>query len=82
MNIRSFGLSLALAGACSALAGCEELRHGLRSKSAASSAQDEVKPSGVEAIKSDSPKGFFKSTRLPGAMSDEGREIEKSLGIQ
>jgi len=27
-------------------------------------------------------KGFFKSTRLPGAMSDEGREIEKSLGIQ
>jgi hypothetical protein len=28
------------------------------------------------------PKGFFKSTRLPGAMSSEGAEIEHSLGVQ
>lgn len=28
-----------------------------------------------------SSKGFFKSTRLPGAMSSEGTEIERSLGV-
>ncbi len=28
-----------------------------------------------------SPKGFLKSTRLPGAMSSEGSEIEQSLGV-
>jgi hypothetical protein len=81
MRIRTFGLGLALAAACSALAGCEELRHGLRSKSVASS-EDAANGSGVQDVKPDAPKGFFKSTRLPGAMSDEGREIEKSLGIQ
>ncbi len=26
-------------------------------------------------------KGFFKPTRLPAAMSDEGSEIERSLGV-
>ena len=26
-------------------------------------------------------KGFLKSTRLPGAMSSEGAEIERSLGV-
>ena len=27
------------------------------------------------------PKGFLKSTRLPGALSSEGSEIERSLGV-
>lgn len=27
------------------------------------------------------PKGFFKNTHLPGALSSEGAEIERNLGI-
>ena len=34
-----------------------------------------------EPTKTAGPKGFFKSTRLPGAMSDEGEDIERSLGV-
>ena len=37
---------------------------------------------GAEAKGPSGPKGFFKSTRLPGAMSSEGAEIERSLGVQ
>ena len=68
------------------LPGCEALRHDLRRDS------DDDKPAHADS-KSDSDsdsdsasqptasKGFFKSSRLSGAMSSEGREIENDLGI-
>ena len=81
MKRRILELSLALACACPALAGCESLRHGLRpDPDATANAVDE--PAEHPEVKSEAPKGFFKSTRLSGAMSDEGRDIEKSLGIE
>jgi hypothetical protein len=81
MKCRILELSLVLACACPAFAGCESLRHGLRRDSdATANAVD--KPAEHPEVKSEPPKDFFKSTRLSGAMSDEGRDIEKSLGIQ
>ena len=78
-------LCLALACAFPALAGCEGLHHNLRRDSdatadASANAKEET-PVHPE-VKSDPPGGFFKSTRLSGAMSDEGRDIEKSLGLE
>ena len=36
-----------------------------------------------EGVRSKPPKGFFKKgSRLPGALSSEGSEIERNLGIQ
>ncbi len=81
MKRRLMELCLALACACPALAGCESLHHGLRKDSdATANAVDH--PAEHPEVKSEPPKGFFKSTRLSGAMSDEGRDIEKSLGIE
>ena len=81
MKRRTLELSLALACACPALAGCESLRHSLRPDSdATANAVDE--PAEHPELKSEPPKGFFPNTRLSGAMSDEGRDIEKSLGIE
>ena len=81
MKRRILELSLALACACPALAGCESLRHGLRrDPDIVANAVDE--PAKHPEVKSEPPKGFFPNTRLSGAMSDEGRDIEKSLGIQ
>jgi hypothetical protein len=80
MKRRILKLGLALACVCPALVGCEWLHHGVRSHSDAT-ANEASDPSKVEEIKSEPPKGFFKSTRLSGAMSDEGRDIEKSLGV-
>ena len=69
MNRRTFGIALALAFACSALTGCETLRHDVRSKSD-DLPRDEEEPKPGE-VRSEAPKGFFKSSRLPGALSDE-----------
>lgn len=74
-------LSLALACALPALAGCESLRRNLRPEPEITADATE-KPAEHPEIESEAPKGFFKSTRLSGAMSDEGRDIEKSLGIE
>jgi len=80
MKRRILKFGLALVCACPALAGCEWIHHGLRTK-ADSTAGETGDSTKVEDVKSEAPKGFFKSTRLRGAMSDEGREIESSLGI-
>lgn len=74
-------LCLALVCALPALAGCEGLHRNLRPDSDADVIAKES-PAEHPEIKSEPPKGFFKSTRLSGAMSDEGRDIEKSLGIE
>jgi hypothetical protein len=74
-------LCLALACAFPALAGCEGLHRNLRPDPDALANAQEDPPEHPE-IKSEPPQGFFKSTRLSGAMSDEGRDIEKSLGIE
>jgi hypothetical protein len=80
MKIRTIGLSLALFVASSILAGCENFHHGLHSK--ANEAKDDSKDSNsVIGVEPGSTQPFFKPSRLPGAMSDEGREIEKNLGI-
>ena len=80
MKRRILGIALALAAACSALTGCELFRHDVRSKSDGGAPDDET--SRIGEVRSEAPKGFFKSSRLPGAMSDEGREIERDLGIR
>ncbi len=74
-------LCLALACACPALAGCESLRPGLR-KDPDATANAVDRPAEHPEVKSEAPKGFFPNTRLSGAMSDEGRDIEKSLGVE
>jgi hypothetical protein len=70
------GLSLTLG-----LSGCQSmgqaLRHSSTEKAASQSDDDDV-----ERVKSEAPKGFFKNSRLSGAMSSEGRDIERSLGVQ
>jgi hypothetical protein len=63
-----------LLAAIALLSGCETLGHTKHS-----GAHDEAK-SDSEDTKEGA--GFFKSSRVPGAMSSEGREIERSLGIQ
>jgi hypothetical protein len=77
MKRRSVWLGASLV--CASLTGCEPLHHGLRSKPsepALDSADD--KPGEVESAP---PKGFFKSSRLPGAWSEEAREVESHLGV-
>ena len=70
-------------GSCLVIAGCQTPR----SSASRSPSVDEAVDARPEAGSNEprdvqSPKqGFFKSSRLPGAMSDEGREIEKDLGI-
>jgi hypothetical protein len=85
MKHRILGLALSLLGACAPLTGCTELNHGLRSRSddqaRAPSREEEDEPDKVLDVKSEA-KPFFKSTRLPGALSNEGREVERSLGIR
>jgi hypothetical protein len=81
MKRRILELSLALACAFPALAGCESLRHRLRPDPDVT-ANIEDEPAEHPEIKSEAPKGFFPNTRLSGAMSDEGRDVEKSLGIE
>jgi hypothetical protein len=82
MKYRRIRLGLAAACACWSLAGCEWHRQGLRSADSAQQQETSESDSAKGAeVKSDAPRGFFKATRLPGAMSDEGREIERDLGI-
>jgi hypothetical protein len=63
-----------------AVAGCESLQkrgHEHTTRSTAPPIQAEAEPDAPSG-----PKGFFKNSRLPGALSSEGAEIEKSLGVQ
>jgi hypothetical protein len=87
MKRRMFGLGLSMLGLLPFLSGCTETRPWLRPRSddparARTSADtDEEDKDKVLDVKSES-KPFFKSSRLSGAMSSEGRDIERSLGIQ
>jgi hypothetical protein len=76
MKRRVLRLGLLVLSVLSILPGCESLDQYRRPRS-----PDDVKSDAEESSASDS-KGFFKSSRLPGAMSSEGREIEQSLGIR
>lgn len=67
------GLALMAVGA----SGCETWnRQGLRPKPLPTVEAPDDEPAGPAG-----PKGFFKPTRLSGAMSEEGAEIERSLGV-
>jgi hypothetical protein len=71
------GVALGCVGV--SLAGCENMpKRGQQSSthSAAPVSESDSDPTPPQA------KGFFKSTRLPGSMSSEGADIEKSLGVQ
>jgi hypothetical protein len=60
---------------CVGIAGCEHLPR--RSEQPAAHTATPANEG-----ETDSTPGFFKSTRLPGAMSEEGADIERSLGVQ
>ena len=72
---------------CLVLVGCDASnRQSVRSKTSedptswsGSPIRDRSESSSDES--SSGPKGFLKATRLPGAMSSEGAEIERSLGV-
>lgn len=81
LRLRLILVSVALG---SVLTGCEWLDQNLRRHAdhdlegmAELKAEEEAIGSGPE-----SDKNFFKSSRLSGAVSSEGRDIERSLGIQ
>lgn len=79
------GLALSLSGVAPFLAGCEELHHGLKARSddqaRVEPGEDEEEPKDKVLDVQSERKPFFKSTRLSGALSDEGRDIERSLGV-
>jgi hypothetical protein len=80
---RIFRLGLILACGASALPGCETLKHETRPRSETDeprAAESQSEPG--DSSESTPSKGFFKSSRLSGAMSSEGRDIERSLGVQ
>jgi hypothetical protein len=72
-----FLLGVAVLSAAVVVPGCEHFRN----VSAHHEPAPEAEAEDAEAQASSPPKGFFKSTRLPGAMSEEGSEIERSLGV-
>jgi hypothetical protein len=83
---RIFRLGLILVCGGAVLPGCETLKHETRPNSDsdvphAAESTSESKESG-DSSESTPTKGFFKSSRLSGAMSSEGRDIERSLGVQ
>jgi hypothetical protein len=57
------------------LPGCELLEHVRRPRT------QEDAPSS-DADEPSETKGFFTSSRIPGALSSEGREVEQSLGVR
>jgi len=96
MRRRMIGLSSLLAASLLVTSvGCETLRPATRShkddKAAASAEEFEPKAIDGDATEvrafdsqgktSTGSQSFFKNSRLPGAMSSEGREIEQSLGV-
>jgi hypothetical protein len=85
--------SLLTASLLVASVGCETLRTATRShKEDAVEKADELEPRAIDGDatkvqgfdsqgKTSAGSSFFKNSRLPGAMSPEGREIEQSLGV-
>jgi hypothetical protein len=76
VNRRGLGLGLIVLSVLSFLPGCESLDQYRRSRS-----QEDVKSDADEPGASET-KGFFKSSRAPGALSSEAAEIEQSLGVR
>ncbi|WP_406695054.1 hypothetical protein V5E97_28845 [Singulisphaera sp. Ch08] len=76
-------LILGLVCACCCLSGCELLEHDKRSKSGDQPHEHEQaeETDSVGAVKSAAPKNFFFGSRLPGALSSDARDIERSLGV-
>jgi hypothetical protein len=75
-------LSLAFGCAGALVAGCETYRkQGLRSKSEDPAVRSAAASDEEDSEPNKPPKGFFKPTRLSGALSSEGASIEKDLGI-
>ena len=86
---------LAFALAFTTLAGCERYRHLLRdsdpevartskeTSSKVKASDEEPESSKIFDVQSDAKKSkpFFRGSRLSGALTDEGREIERDLGI-
>lgn len=86
---------LALALAITTLTGCEHYRHLVRdsdpevartskeTSSKVKTSDDEPESSKILDVQSDAKKSkpFFRGSRLSGALTDEGREIERDLGI-
>ena len=88
MNIRGLAVKMGLLVSIASLAGCQSEHGLLRKAKLAQETESKESPTEVESdsskildVRSDKPKPFFKSSRLSGAMSDEGREIERDLGI-
>ncbi len=93
IGLSSLCLSAALMLATSV--GCESLRHATRAHKddkAEAVKADELEPKAIDGDatkvrgfdsegKTAGSQSFFKNSRLPGAMSSEGRDIEKSLGV-
>jgi hypothetical protein len=67
-----------LVAAVLAMPGCETLQHNLRT----SSGRDAPREAEAKAEEASEARGFFKPSRVSGAMSSEGREIEQSLGVR
>lgn len=76
-------LSLLVIVAGLLLVGCDSLHQGVRRPAREEASAGEVAAPGNEVldVQPQSKKPFFKASRLPGGMSDEGREIERDLGI-
>lgn len=96
MRRHMIGLSSLLAASLLVTSvGCETLRPATRphKDDKAAATADELEPKAIDgdATKirafdnvgktSAGSQSFFKNSRLPGAMSSEGREIEQSLGV-
>lgn len=76
-------LLVLLACAVPVLSGCEWIDHNVRPRASDDEPRLSDEPASPEAASdTEVAKGFFKSSRLSGAMSSEGRDIERSLGIQ
>jgi hypothetical protein len=74
---------MAVVGFCAVvtLGGCETLQR--REKQLAPKVEAPASEGGAEADSTAATKGFFKQgSRIPGAMSSEGADIERSLGVQ
>ncbi|GAC1470989.1 MAG: hypothetical protein NVSMB9_16640 [Isosphaeraceae bacterium] len=89
LNRRIQRLALVLLTCVSGLAGCESLHQNLRARTPEAdtphglSERDEVESNKILDVQSDPVKRrpFFRSSRLPGGLSDEAREIESHVGI-
>jgi hypothetical protein len=77
MKRAALSLWAVLVGWAIGLPGCEHTRN-VRP----ASADLDTEPEEGASHESAPTKGFFKPTRLPGALSDEGAEIERSLGVR